>query len=325
MWVADERWTPILDGHRDLDRVLGLPRSQWRHPTRTPRGWRGVAASMREFAGTLRGLGADLALDFHGNLLSGALGMASGAPVRLGYDGHQQKEGNRWFTTHRVPAGPRRLSRMERNLALVRPLGLRDQPPLDGGLEIGPGPLRLAADALEQMGSRLRPYAVLAPGASRGQAYKKPPPALLAEAARALERTGIVPIVVHGPGEIADAREVVRAAAGEARLAPPTDLLVLAALIRGARMFVGGDTGPLHLACAVGCPVVGIYGPTDPVVNAPWGVPHVVLAPAGRTYTGIKRLDRASGGFSGLEPGRVAAAIEECAALDRRPSTQRAP
>ncbi len=276
---------------------------------------------MRETLRELREPRAELALDFHANLRSAILGIASGASVRLGYEGHQQKEGNRWFTTHRIPAGPRRISRVERNLALVRALGLPEIPLLDGGIEIGDGALGLAKQALAECGCASRTYAVLAPGASRGQAYKKPPTSLLVAASRALERTGAVPLVVHGPGEEAEAREFVRTAAGKARIAPPTDLSVLAALIRGARMFVGGDTGPLHLACAVGCPVVGIYGPTDPVVNAPWGVPNVVVAPPGRGYTGVKRIDRASGGFTGLQPEQISAAIEACAALDRRPGS----
>jgi ADP-heptose:LPS heptosyltransferase len=116
--------------------------------------------------------------------------------------------------------------------------------------------------------------------------------------------------VVYGPGEEPDARRLAETAGDSARLSPPTTLPTLAALLAGARMFVGGDSGPLHLACAVGCPVLGIYGPTDPQVNRPWGVPHEVVAPAGRDYTGIKRVDRESGGFEGLDPARVEEAAE---------------
>ena len=71
----------------------------------------------------------------------------------------------------------------------------------------------------------------------------------------------------------------------------------------------GGDTGPLHMACAVGCPVIGIYGPTDPVVNGPWGVPHRTLAPPRRRYTGIKRVDRRFG-FDGLSDDTVVEAVD---------------
>jgi heptosyltransferase-1 len=80
-------------------------------------------------------------------------------------------------------------------------------------------------------------------------------------------------------------------------------------LLRGARAFVGGDSGPLHLACAAGCPVVGIYAPTDPVVNAPWGVPHRTVFPAHAAYSGVKRKDRRLGRFDAIPPGDVASAV----------------
>ncbi|HKQ61115.1 MAG TPA: glycosyltransferase family 9 protein, partial [Candidatus Polarisedimenticolaceae bacterium] len=130
---------------------------------------------------------------------------------------------------------------------------------------------------------------------------------------------GWAPLVVHGPGEIDDARAVVEASEGAARLAPPTDLAQLAALIERAALFVGGDSGPLHLACAVGCPVLGIYGPTDPLVNRPWGVPFRTVAAAGRVYRGIKRVDRA-GGFDGLDAAQVVGALD--ALLDELTSSR---
>jgi ADP-heptose:LPS heptosyltransferase len=99
--------------------------------------------------------------------------------------------------------------------------------------------------------------------------------------------------------------------------------LSLAALLSGARVFVGGDSGPLHLACGVSCPVVGLYGPTDPTVNAPWNVPFVSLAPTGSVYSGIKREDRAANGFNGLEPKAVADAIDTILARPRREASSR--
>jgi ADP-heptose:LPS heptosyltransferase len=154
-------------------------------------------------------------------------------------------------------------------------------------------------------------YAVVSPGASASQAYKKPPADLLVGACRRLSTRNTAALVVYGPGEESDARAVVEAAGGSATLAPPTRLPTLAALLRNARLFLGGDSGPLHMACAVGCPVLGIYGPTDPQVNQPWGVPFVALAPPGRRYTGIKRRDREAGGFDGLTVGAVEAAVDQ--------------
>lgn len=295
-WVCDDRWSPILDGHPDLDGVVPLPR---RVPT---------LGAWRTFVRTLRRVRPSLVLDFHGNLRSGVVGRLSGAPVRLGHAGHQQKEGNRWWTTHRVPAGERRRSRIERNLDLLRALGLPTAPLPTAGLEIPAAAERKAREVIAGFAPAPGGYAILNPGASAAQSYKKPPRELLEAAANRLAEAGVLPLVVHGPGELDDARAVV--AAGRARLAPATTLFELAALLAKARLFVGGDSGPLHLACAVGCPVLGIYGPTDPVVNAPWGVEHRVVAPPGRPYTGIKRADREAGGFEGIAAVDVRVAIE---------------
>jgi heptosyltransferase-1 len=219
--------------------------------------------------------------------------------------------------THRLPPGDRRTPRTERNLALVARLGidLRSPPPADPPLVTAGA--AAAETIIDSLPDPAAPFAVISPGASPSQIYKKPPTELLAAACRQLHARGITPLVVHGPAEEADARAVVTAAAGGAILAPPTDLAALAALLSRARLFVGGDSGPLHMACAVGCPVVGIYGPTDPVVNQPWGVPFRTVFPPGRVYTGIKRLDRSAGGFSGLEPGHVEAAVAELVELSR--------
>lgn len=315
-WLAGEPWADFLVGHPDLDGVISFPRAI------RARGGLSSAAIPRRIAQAfwrIRAVRAELVLDFHGDLKSGLAGLASGAPVRVGFSGPQQREGNRLFTTHRVPALARRAGRIERNLHLVRALGVEASAPLDAGLPLSESDAGAAREVVRSLAGDGRRYAVLSAGASRRQNYKKPPPILLAAAAQALARRDIAPVVVHGPGEREDGLAVVREAPGSARLAPLVDLRTLAALIRGAEVFVGGDSGPMHLACAVGCPVVALYGPTDPVVNAPWGVPSVALSPPGRSYTGIKRRDRRAGGFEGIEPSQVEAALERLlSSTDRR-------
>lgn len=313
VWTCDERWAPVLLEHPDLDGVVPLPRARLRGLA----GALSFVPTVLGFRRALREFEADVALDFHGNLRSGIVDLLSGAPVRIGYEGHQQKEGNRFFTTHRVGAGPRRTSRVERNLDLVRALGASEGPVLDAGLPHTVAAVRGARSLVGRVTGRDAPYAILAPGASRKQEYKKPPPALLAAAARQMAELGVAPLVAYGPGEDLDAARVVQASDGVAHLLPPTDLAMLAALLRRARLFCGGDSGPLHLACAVGCPVVAIYGPTDPVVNAPWSVPHRVVAPPGRDYTGIKKVDR-RGGFEGIETDAVRRAVVEVLLLAER-------
>jgi len=314
-WVAWEPWTEILKDHPDVDGVVGLPRSRLRAFARTPLTWPSLVRATSTICSELRALRAGLVLDFHGDLRTGLVGLISGTPVRLGYDGHQQKEGNRIFTTLRVPSGDRRTPRLLRNLDLVSALGLPVKPLPDAGIAIAPADELAAAEIVRSVVPADGAYAVLNPGASRRQAYKKPPAPLFAAAAEALAARHVVPLVVYGPGEEADAELVIAASNGQARRAPATSLKTLAALLRGARVFVGGDSGPLHLACGVSCPVVGLYGPTDPVVNTPWNVPFVALARPRSTHPGIKAKDRVAEGFEGLEPGAVVQAVNEI--LDR--------
>jgi heptosyltransferase-1 len=83
-------------------------------------------------------------------------------------------------------------------------------------------------------------------------------------------RCGLKSAVLWGPGEETMAAQIARASAGAAEMAPATTLTDAIALAREARVVVSGDTGPTHLAAAVGTPIVGIYGPTDPARNGPW-------------------------------------------------------
>lgn len=100
------------------------------------------------------------------------------------------------------------------------------------------------------------PYAVVNPGGRLG--FRRVPAALFAAAGRALLQAGVVPVVTWGPGEEALAEEVLQLAPGAVR-APPTDLDQLAALMRGARVTVCNNTGPMHLAVAVGCPTLALF------------------------------------------------------------------
>jgi ADP-heptose:LPS heptosyltransferase len=318
-WVAWEPWAQLLKDHPDLDDVLGVPRSALIALARSPLTWPSLVKASGRILSQVRAVRAGLVIDFHGDLRTGLLGLLSGAPVRVGYGGHQQKEGNRLFTTHRVPAGPRRTPRLLRNLDLVKALGLPISPVPDAGIAIGLDDERVAQEIVRQVFPATERYAVLNPGASTRQAYKKPPTPLFAAAARALADHDVASIVVYGPGEEEDAARVVEASKGLARQAPATTLKSLAALLRGARAFVGGDSGPLHLACGVGCPVVGLYGPTDPIVNTPWNVPFVSLVRPGSTHTGIKAQDRVAGGFDGLTGDAVAAGVRE---ILQRPRAQ---
>jgi len=113
------------------------------------------------------------------------------------------------------------------------------------------------------------PFVLLNPGAAWPN--KRWPPERFAALAREIQaRHGLRSAVLWGPGEETLAAQIARASGGAAEMAPATGLVDVLALAREARLLVSGDTGPTHLAAAVGTPIVGIYGPTDPARNGPW-------------------------------------------------------
>jgi ADP-heptose:LPS heptosyltransferase len=253
----------------------------------------GRAGGLRELTRCLARLHArrfDLVVDFHSILRSALLSLATGARRRVAYARPFGRELAWLFATHRAQVAPARVSRFERNEALVRFLG--------APARAAPRPLRVDPAALAAMRERLgagpAPLAIH-PGTSEGARHKRVPAEVLACAARALcAELGVPAVVTHGPArdDLRLAEAVVAAAGGAARLAPPTPLLSdLAALFACARLAIGPDTGPLHVAALAGTPVVQLLGPTDPVENAPWpGTPSRRLrAASARDAAGASR------------------------------------
>jgi ADP-heptose:LPS heptosyltransferase len=267
-WLVEPASQGAVAGQPWVDEVLVFPRGEIESLAR--RG-RGIAALrvLWSFARTLRRRRFDLVLDFHGIAKSGALALASGAPQRLGFAAPHAREGAWLVATARARLSASKLSRFERNLALVEFLV--------GAARADARPWRVDDASRTRMACALGDVAApiaLQPGTSPGTSHKRWPSERYAELARRLrDATGAACIVLHGPtpGERALAESIAAASDGAARIAPVTASLgELAALLERTRLYVGSDTGPMHVASLVGTPVVQILGPTDPVENAPW-------------------------------------------------------
>jgi ADP-heptose:LPS heptosyltransferase len=268
-WLVDDGAAPALDGIVGLRDALRLPRGALR--AREPRRSLGrLAAFVRE----LRARRYDVALDFHGMAKSALLARASATPIRVGYGPGIAREGAWWLYTHRVPLDAARRSRFERNAALVRFAG--------GEVPASAPPLALPREVERALASEPAGLFALHPGTSASTQYKRWDPERFAAVARTLhERTGRESWITWGPvrGERETADEVVRLAPRATRLAPATPTIHhVLALYRRAALYVGPDSGPMHLASLAGLPVVALFGPTDPVENAPFpGLPSRVL------------------------------------------------
>ena len=164
---------------------------------------------------------------------------------------------------------------IDKNLALLRPLGIEAV-----GLREFPLPFSVEAVARVDAGA-LGPRRRRARGGSTpagGWASKLSRPAeRYGELAKGLRDLGLRPLVSWGPGEEGLADRVVAASGGAAARSFPTTLLDYVEIARRARLVVAADTGPLHLACAVGTPVVALFGPTDPARNGPFATDDVVV------------------------------------------------
>ena len=181
---------------------------------------------------------------------------------------------------------------IDKNLALLRPLGIE-------AVGLREFPLPRSAEAVARVDAGLAGVGgdglvVLNPGG--GWASKLWPAERFGELARGLRALGLRPLVSWGPGEQELADRVVAASGGAAERSFPTTLLDYVELARRARLVVAADTGPLHLACAVGTPVVALFGPTDPARNGPF-------APRRRRVAGRPPARRATAGPARGTPG----------------------
>jgi heptosyltransferase I len=306
-WLVEDRCAPIVDGLKYVDRIRIVPRREWSRlpPRRRP-------AALLNFVRSLRTERYDLYLDFHGLFKSGAYGYLAGIPRRLGYPRGLAREFNFLLTTEKVPAPTGRLSRYERNHLIPRHFAPNSRIER-ADLPITPEDEEFALRLIEREGLQSGEFAVFYPGTSPRGRLRRWPPERYGAAIRALwSRRGLPTVVGWGPGEESLVDEVLSYVGGRAAIPPATSLRQLAAVIRKAAVFVGGDTGFLHVASMVGTPVVAILGPSDPVVNEPGPFTPFRLLHAGVDCSPCRRrLCRGRECMNAVTPDMVIVAVED--------------
>ena len=263
-WLI-ERKNKIVVELSGLDvRLVPIDTYQWRNSPGI-----GSAREIAEFVWALRTDGYDCAIDFQGLLKSAFFAYLSGAPVRIGWERDFLKESaSRFFYTEVVK--PKRIHVIDQQLELLKPLGIEP----DWYAEV---PLRAtegARKAVQRKLNGLTDYVVINPGGN--WVTKCWHPERYGELAARLVRDGIPVTVTWGPGEKELVDTLVRVAGNGIRQVP-TNLDELVALCETARLFVGGDTGPMHFAAAAGAPIVSIFGPTSSDRNGPFRREDIVV------------------------------------------------
>ena len=271
-WVVEAREYAILRDHPDLDAVVPVDTRLWRRLIWRPAGVRQVLGKVGRLRERIRRASFDVAIDLQGLLKSGLLTAYTGAPLRIGFSaGRCRERWNALFTNRRVTPPDSARHVVEQYLSLLAPLGI-EPGPAEFHVPVPAAAERRIEELLVKEGVKPGDRLVaINPGA--GHPQKRWSVARFgALAERLATEEGARLLLLWGPDEAHMAREISLALPGHsALLAPPTDLGELTALLKRCRLMIANDTGPLHLAAALGTPSLGLYGPTRAERNGPYG------------------------------------------------------
>lgn len=270
-WVVEKPSYDLLTNNPDIDEIIVFEKSRIKSLS-------GIFSYGRELRKQLRMRQFDLTLDLQGLFKSGAVAALTGAPQRLVYC--NTREFSHWLS--QKVCGPNRQGHVvERLLDVVRSLGVGYGSPVFP-ICVTAGEQAAARGMAAEAGFNMdQPYVVLLLGANWPN--KRWPTESFAQLAARLQSCGIAPVLAGGSGDresAANWKERFRLTQPPADLTGRTTLKQLAYLLQHCRAVVGGDTGPMHLAAAVGAKVAALFGPTDPGRNGPYGAGHIVLKTA---------------------------------------------
>jgi len=300
-WVVESRCAVLLEGNPFLRRVVKLDTLGWRRRMGSLATWAQIGRGLRE----LRACPYDAALDFQGLWKSAVVSHLSRAQERIGFARRWMREPSAAVLYTKQIAPPEGQHVIGTNLALAEHLGARTarwQFPL---------PHTDADDAyVDQQLAALgaKDFIIVNPGG--GWRAKCWSPEDYAELIRRVEDDLHITVLVTGsPSEAGMISGILEKAHAAGARYLPTTIVQFIALARRAALFVGGDTGPLQLAAAVGTSIVGIFGPTDPVRNGPFAPDDIALSNHG-PINHTRREPHASY-ITGIPVDDVLAAVRE--------------
>ena len=308
-WVIDPTWRHLITAATGapaeamtaaqplVTNVHLAPMKAWGHAPLAPK----TAREIRVLRSSLKAAGYDAVLDLQGAVRSALVGRLSGARRRSGESSPRERAARWLFTERIVTAGSHVIEQDVELAAAVAGDALEPVQPL---LPVDSEAERWWLEGYDP--SDIQPFALLLPGAGWGS--KRWPTDRYAAVARALASRGFRVLINAAPGEEVLAAEIEQKAGGAAQPVR-CSLPQLIAMTRRMRLVIGGDTGPLHLACALGCAVVGIYGPTDPLRNGPYGTRFQVLR-SSMSRRNHARLEEPEAGLLTIVPEDVLQAVE---------------
>ena len=299
-WVVDSRWAPLLVDAEGRGPVVSRVHLA---ETKLCTGSSLSPATLRSVLGLRKALRAeryDLAIDMQGTLRSAVIGWMSGAKELAGYGDPREAMAARLYGRRIVRRGAHVV---EQGAALLGEAA---------GIELAPVAVDLPRETwADSWAAGLvdgRRLCVLSAGAGWGA--KRWPVERFGELAQELQGKGFA-VVVNAPRKDDRVALAVAAASEGAAEIVVCNVAGLIALVRRAAVLVGGDSGPVHLAAALGVPVVALFGPTDPARNGPWGAGAVKVLRDASSVTSYKRSAETEAGLERIGVDDVFAAMRE--------------
>jgi len=277
-WVVEERWSellcargyplggPISEQKPLANRVHYVRTKQWRKNLLAAATWKDLRSSL----GEIRQARYNSAIDFQGAIRSAVIARWSGTKQIVGFASPREGPA-KWFYNRRV--GGHGAHIIEQNVALAAEAGKTTVAVVPAAILPRDPAAEAWCDRYFQ-DNQVTKLVLLNPGAGWGA--KQWPADRYGTIARELAADGYTVRINYGPGEEDLANAVEASSEGSAR-SVQCSLGELIALTRRASLFIGGDTGPLHLASALKVPVIALFGPTDPARNGPFGERNIVL------------------------------------------------
>jgi lipopolysaccharide heptosyltransferase II len=259
-WSVEPACYPLLQGNAAIDEVLLFDRQRW-------------LTTFGRFLSEVRARRFDLVLDLQRHLKSGLISWWSRAPQRLGFHRGDSKEFNWWFNNRHIPQCGEGMSKLDHYLKFAEYLGI-DNPSIAWDFALTPAEHAAVDNHLKGIAPS---FAVLFVG-TRWQS-KNLFPAQIAGCADLLQTAQELDVVLLGGAQDHSVAQAVmeKVSSQITNLAGRTSLREAIGIIERAKIAIGPDTGLMHIAAAVGTPVVSLWGATDPVRTGPYRSDHLVI------------------------------------------------
>jgi len=267
-WLVEGSVSRLLSYQSFIDNVIEFPRHTIVRAFKKSDPIRGIR-EIKIFIKKLREINYDIIADFHGIIKSAIFSMLARGDRRLGFGKIYAKEKSHLFYSETVTASNKRIHKVERNMLIARHLGANGDIP-QVSLTV-PAEFDTYIDDFFSKAGLTAPVFAVNPFSSSGSIFKRWDLKQYEEIIKKIyDNIGAQVLILWGPGEKKEAEHLRTMAGNRAILSCPTNVPQLFSLLKRIDMYIGGDTGVMHLAAFAGCPMVAIFGPTDVIINAPY-------------------------------------------------------